>query len=503
MKVLLAGGTGFIGRHCAAALRLAGHEVTCGSRSSPEFAVNFADPPDPSAFGGFEAIVNLVGIAVERGRNTFEHAHETVPRNLVELARRHRIERLIHIGVVDVTAEPGNPAERYRETKRRGEAIVMGSDLAWTILRPGLVYGPGDDMMTNLVRMIRLAPVFVVPARGGPLQLVDVEDVAHSVVLALREPNSVRRTLDIVGPQRIALPALCHEVARALELPLRVIELPRAWMRLGSRLPGAPVTPTQLGMLEAGLYGDAEAAAATLGFRPRPLSEGRISALASGVPRSPATVRLLPTPQHREWLRRCPAIPWWFIAAAVALLLVSPLWLPNVWLRMGLCNAVLTLAALTCVALPWRELLRPRVRDLAWGAAIGAVTGLVTTLVISLGDALGLPWLPDRLEIYAWARDISPLAFLPALAAIVVGEDLVWRAAITLPLSARWGPVLGCLTAGGLFALAHATSGPGLLIVAALLLGTFWSALVLRTRSVLLASTCHLVWDLWMLGLAR
>lgn len=495
MRILLAGGTGFIGRHCRAALEEAGHAVICASRSSPAWSFDAGAPIPDRAGPPFDAIVNLVGIARERGRNTFTRAHVDAPRELVAWARRHGVRRFVHVSVVDVSAAPDNPAEAYRASKRAGEAVIRESGLAWTILRPGLVYGAGDDMMTNLVRLVRFAPVFPLSRRGGPLQLVDVRDVARGILAALEHDASIGRTIDLVGPERFTLAELTQRVADALGLPLARVALPPSWMRAAVHLPGAPLTATQLGMLEAGLSGESEPAAQLLGWTGRPLEDARIRELAAEVRPLAPSLRWLPSAAHREWLApwRDAVHPVWTLLP-VALLVLSPALVPALPVRAAVIHGLLAAAAVWALPLPWRTLWRPTWRAVAVGLGAGLLLLGATAGIVTWGSALVPSWWEDRHTIYAMEIGALPLA------AIVAAEDLVWRGAVNFTLAARFGPARGALLGGLAFAVAHVTSGPALLVVAALGMGIVWNALALRTRSLFAVFACHLVWDLGMLA---
>lgn len=469
--------------------------MLCVSRSSPEWALDVGSPLPERPGTPFDAIVNLVGIARERGTNTFARAHVDAPRQLVAWARRQDIRRFIHVSVVDVVAPPDNPAEPYRNTKRAGEAVVRESGLAWTILRPGLVYGAGDDMMKNIVQLVRLAPVFPLSRRGGALQLVDVRDVARGILAALNHETSIGRTFDLVGPERFTLAQLTQRVAHALGLPLATWTLPPWCMRAAVHVPGAPLTSTQLGMLEAGLVGSAEEASAVLGWTGRPLEDARIRELAAEVPALGPSLRWLPTAEHHAWLARLRGVahPLW-TALPVAILLALPALVPALPLRAALVHGVLAIAALIGLRLPWRDLMRPNARAILVGLGTGAVLLGATGAVVMLGSAWAPSLWEDRHAIYAIEIGVLPLV------GIVAAEDLVWRGAVNFTLAARLGPVRGAVLGGLAFAIAHATSGPALLGVAALVLGIVWNALALRTRSLFAVFLAHLVWDLGMLG---
>ncbi len=100
------------------------------------------------------------------------------------------------------------------------------------------------------------------------------------------------------------------------------------------------------------------------------------------------------------------------------------------------------------------------------------------------------------------ARPLSTPLALTLLPLIVLGEDLVWRAGITLPLAARLGPLKGASLGAVAFAAAHLTSGPPVLVAAALGAGFAWSLLAVRTNSLWAALVCHLVWDLLVMFVA-
>jgi NADH dehydrogenase len=488
VKVLVAGGTGFIGRHTVRALIDAGHEVVVLARG--------VTPPDLT---GMEAIVNLVGIAAPRGANTFTHAHIEVPRQLVALGARLCVRRFVHVGVVDV---PENTTV-YADSKRRGEQLIRASGLPWTILRPALVYGPGDAMLTRLAGLIQAAPVFAVPAGStGPLQVVDVEDVAAAIVAALSRPDAVERIYDIAGPERLSLRALVQRVADGLGLSVATLGLPRACMRIAAsaleRLPRPLVTRSQVEMLIAGLFGDPRAAHADLGVQPRALSPARVQEIAEALPSPWWSIRLVADPAHRHWLRSHAAVLGslrWFLPLLLASMLLMPTVLEGIWARMAAIDLGLAAVALTCMPLGWRALLRPSVARVAAGVAAAAVMFGGALMVLTVVARLAPEFVTQAATVYAWVDLLPPAMTMVAGAAIVAAEDIVWRGAVTLPLAARWGAVGGCSMAGGLFGLAHATSGPPILLLAAVLAGTAWSALAVRTRNLCTVIVCHLLWD--------
>lgn len=514
MRVLVAGGSGFIGRATVQALLDEGHTVVVLSRDPdrgwrdtqalqtvPADAAK--DLPDPDTLGSVDAIVNLIGIARREGDNTFERAHVQSTRNLVGLAHEIGCRRFIHVSVVRVSRARG----RYFETKARGEGTVEGSGLDWTIVRPGLVYGEGDQTMTQLVQLVRLSAVFPVPGgRPGALQVVDVRDVARGIALCLQDPRSHGRFYDIVGPRRFTLSELVHEVAAALRLSVWTPRIPRAVMRAATEsmqllLPDPPMTRTQLGMLVAGLYGDPRPARDDLGLTPDPLTPERIRELAEAIDDLAPSPRIVTGFGHRQWLRGLAPISTsllWLLPLALLTLLALPYAITSVWLRMGAAYAVLTSLALGGVALPWRALLRPSIGRVSVGLGFAALMYGAALGVMSLLEHQAPAFLQAAAPVFAWAEELPTAAAVAALVSIVIAEDLVWRGAITIPLAARLGPWRGALLAGALFGLSHLSTGPPVLWLAAWLAGTAWSVLAIRTRSLVPVIVSHASWDLAM-----
>ncbi|HEU0106425.1 MAG TPA: CPBP family glutamic-type intramembrane protease, partial [Vicinamibacteria bacterium] len=155
-------------------------------------------------------------------------------------------------------------------------------------------------------------------------------------------------------------------------------------------------------------------------------------------------------------------------------------------------------AALAFVHVDWRALFRPTWRHVAHGVAAAAflyAAGALVARMVAASPALAA----QMSELYGWKRTVPGALAVPLLLLIVLGEEIVWRNAVTLPLAARLGPWPGVLAAAALFALAHLSMGVPLLLLAALGAGTFWSVLVLKTRSAVPALVSHLLFDLAVL----
>jgi membrane protease YdiL (CAAX protease family) len=373
-----------------------------------------------------------------------------------------------------------------------------------TILKPGVIYGPGDDMVTHLVKMIRFAPVFPVVGEGRSiLQPVDVRDVASAVAFALEREESRGRSYDIVGPERLTLREVVRTVARALGLRLWVVPTPVALQRAAvgvmNALSRRPLsTPAQLQMLIDGLHGDPEPARRDLGIEPRRFTVEAVRSLVAPVPPLFGfSLRLVDRRPRAERLAR----PGGHLGAALGVAALAFLLSAgleriagNVWHRMALQALVLMPTALVAVGLDWRALFRPSRRLVGLGLA-AAVALYPAGRVVSSG-LMAIPAFAAQAEsLYAWTRAVPPWQVAALLPFIVLGEEVVWRNAVTLPLAGRLGPWPGVLVAAALFAAAHLPMGVPLLLIAAFAAGAFWSALVVKTGSAVPSLVSHLLWD--------
>ncbi|NVB38513.1 NAD(P)H-binding protein [Pseudenhygromyxa sp. WMMC2535] len=543
-SIALAGGTGFIGRHVAARLVAAGHRVVAVARGvarssstdseTTEVELRRCDLSQASvaeiaaALAGCDALVNLVGIKREEpGGLSFEQAHVALPQRLAAAARAAGISRLIHVSVAGARA---HPRSAYLDSKARGEQAVLAEGLALddpsvTVLRPGVVYGRGDDLLRNLADGVRSAPIFPGPDGGrAELAPVAVEDVAEAVARCLegeREAALRGAVIDVVGPARLSLRALVHEVAAAPSVarPCLVAPVPAALLRpaaaLLERLSADPLlTPSQLVLLREGVVGDPEPARRLLDLETRPLSAAAIdAALADFRPRLPS-LRLLPDPRasaelHAQVTRTTAdfgPVPssgrlLAFAAIAVAAMLLAPRWIPSVWTRMAALEVTLSILALLTLDLRWGALWRPKPARLAWGLGAALIMWAGALGVGAALAALAPALWSQAAALYDWA-DALPLAASAALLAVIVaGEELVWRGALGLALVPRLGPWGATLTSAALFTLAHLSSGPPLLALAAALAGGAWTALAIRSRSLIAPFSCHLIWDAALLWL--
>jgi NADH dehydrogenase len=270
MKIAITGGTGFIGRHLANHLIARGHEVVVIARgrysrnTQPIPGASFVtmDIKDTAklveAFRGCDAVAHCAGTSVEDGRQTFRQLHVEGTRSAVQAAEETGVKKFVLLSYLNV-----RPTVRssYHTTKWEGEEIVRASKLNFTILKAGLVYGPGDHLLNNLSNLFRRMPVFAtVGLREKTVRLLAVEDlVAVMQLCLLDEDRFARQTVAITGPEEFPFSQAARRISRALGKPfLLVLPFPVLFQRMlawfSERfMPKPLITKAQVQMLADGI----------------------------------------------------------------------------------------------------------------------------------------------------------------------------------------------------------------------------------------------------------
>jgi NADH dehydrogenase len=290
-EVLVTGGTGFVGTHVCRALIARGFLprllVRTGSEGKiPEDVRNACrvTPGDATdreaveyAAQGTKMIVHLVGIIREFPERdiTFERLHVAATRNVVDAARRWEISRFVHMSALG--ARPGGPTG-YFDSKGRAEEYVRRSGLSWTIIRPSVIFGPGDQFLSVLTGVLRKAPFVPVPGDGSyRLQPVFIGDVAKGFADAVMRPDLEGKIFEAGGPQRLSYNELLDAVAASVGRRARKVHIPlsilRPTVRFMERFEKFPLTTEQLEMLLSGNTCDPGPFYSTFGFTPFALSD--------------------------------------------------------------------------------------------------------------------------------------------------------------------------------------------------------------------------------------
>lgn len=237
-KVCVLGGGGFVGQHVVSRLCERGYEVRVPYRNIhrakhltvlPTVTLVEADVHDPDMLKGLlqgmDAVINLVGILHEGKHGAFQRAHVDLPRKVVEACRATGVKRLLHMSALG-----GNPdgLSRYQRSKGEGEALVRaahGEDLAVTVFRPSVIFGPEDHFLNLFARLLHWVPIFPLGSPNAKLQPVYVGDVAQAFAASMNNPATFGQSYELCGPTVYTLQELVEYVAKVKGLKRSIIPL--------------------------------------------------------------------------------------------------------------------------------------------------------------------------------------------------------------------------------------------------------------------------------------
>ena len=277
MNVLVTGATGYVGNYVVTALLAAGHAVTAvsrnGAKSSTASGKDLGTIPGvkyvaadigggtglPEAMTGCDAVINLVGIIAQRAEQTFQRVHVDGTRHWIGAAQALGIKRFVQMSALGAAA---GAASRYSATKFEAEELLRKSDLEWTIFRPSLIFGVGDDFFGRVLKNLVATPI--VPQIGDglfPFRPVWVGDVAQCFAQSLTNSATIGQTYDVVGPQEYTFRQLLDLEMDTLGGRKPVVPAPIFLMNIAVPLmqmlgPLAPITTDQYAMLKAGNTAD-------------------------------------------------------------------------------------------------------------------------------------------------------------------------------------------------------------------------------------------------------
>jgi uncharacterized protein YbjT (DUF2867 family) len=270
-RVLVLGGSGFVGRYVVAELAAAGHFVVVLTRHRtrarhllplPTVHVIEGDPYDGALLArcarGMTAALNLVGVLHERGRDSFARAHVELPRALAAACRNAGIARLLHMSALGSRTDAPS---RYLRSKAEGEAAVASAGLAPTIFRPSVIFGREDSFLNLFARLANWFPVIPLACANARFQPVYVKDVATCFVRALDDNETIGESYELCGPRVYTLAQLVRYVAQTSGHPRPVWALGPGSSALQARvmewLPGSLLTRDNLASMQVDSVCDA------------------------------------------------------------------------------------------------------------------------------------------------------------------------------------------------------------------------------------------------------
>lgn len=213
-RVLVLGGSGFVGRHVCEKLARLGWQITvptrravnaAGVQSLPGLTVIEASVHKEADLArlmpGHDAVVNLVAV-LHGNEERFESVHVDLPGKIASAMKKAGVQRLVHISALG--ADPQGPS-MYQRSKARGETVLHNAGLQLTVLRPSVIFGAEDKFLNLFADLQAIAPFMPLACSGTRFAPVWVADVASAVAVCLQKPDTIGQTYELCGPDVLTL----------------------------------------------------------------------------------------------------------------------------------------------------------------------------------------------------------------------------------------------------------------------------------------------------------
>ncbi len=266
--ILLTGASGYVGSHIAEKLVAAGRPVRAmvhnveraraeGRLGGLEVEWVQADVTRPesleAAVAGVDTVVHTVAIAIEKGGRTYEEINYQGTVNIVEAAKKAGAHRFINMS--QLGAAPDLPY-RFLASKGKAQAYVAASGLAWSALRPSVIWGPEDEFANTFAKLVPLSPIIypIVGDENALFQSIWVGDVASVVLRMLEDDTTIGTEYEIGGPDILTLEEIERRTLKAIGARRVMVRFPMPLLRvvvglMESLLPNPPVTHSLLELL--------------------------------------------------------------------------------------------------------------------------------------------------------------------------------------------------------------------------------------------------------------
>lgn len=222
-RVLVLGGSGFVGRHVCEQLTRLGWQITVLTRravnaasvqSLPGLTVIEASVHQEADLArlmpGHDAVVNLVAV-LHGNEERFEQVHVQLPGKIASAMKKAGVQRLVHVSALG--ADPQGPS-MYQRSKARGETVLHNAGLQLTILRPSVIFGAEDKFLNLFADLQAVAPFMPLAGSGTRFAPVWVADVARAVAVCLQKPDTIGQTYELCGPDVLTLGELVKKAGQ-------------------------------------------------------------------------------------------------------------------------------------------------------------------------------------------------------------------------------------------------------------------------------------------------
>lgn len=264
--VVVTGASGLVGTHVCAELARAGWKVRAVVRDTRKAAIRLGHLPLEvrvgdirnldsmrAALNGAGSLVHLAAIAIEKSGESYEASNADGTRVLLDSAIAEGVQRLVYM------SQNGSDSKSpfaFLKSKGIAQDKVTSSSLKWTVLRPSVIFGPEDEFVNVLARLVRLSPI-VFPLPGGGVarfQPVAVDDVARAVSKVLGDDQTIGKSYALGGPTPLSLRQMTERILIAMNTSRVLVGIPVSALRpvvglAGILLPNPPVTTGLLDLL--------------------------------------------------------------------------------------------------------------------------------------------------------------------------------------------------------------------------------------------------------------
>jgi len=264
--VLVTGAAGMVGTHTCRELSKNGWQVRALVRDPAKAAMALGQLPVEfrvgdvrdattlrSSLSGCGAVIHLAAIAIEKKGESYRESNTAATERLISAARGENVHRVIFMSQNGADSRSPYP---FLRSKGVAQDSIKTSGLRWTVLRPSVIFGPEDQFVNVLGRLIRLTPkIFPLPGGGNArFQPIAADDVARVVRLTLEKKETVHQSYDLGGAVPLTLRQMTERILIAMGTHRKLVSVPvralRPIVAIAQRfLPNPPVTLSLLDLL--------------------------------------------------------------------------------------------------------------------------------------------------------------------------------------------------------------------------------------------------------------